>query len=49
MDMRPLAMPRFRAKLHGMTIGWYDTAEEADAAIEAAIALEKAEEEDQYA
>ena len=36
--------PRFRAELQGETIGWYDTADEANAAIDAAIAQARKDE-----
>ena len=35
--------PRWEAKFHGETLGWFDTAEEADAAVEAAIAQEESD------
>ena len=38
--------PRWRATYRGETLGWYDTAEQAEAAVAAARAAERAEEGD---
>ncbi len=40
----PFMPPRIRATRHGETLGWYDTIEEAESAIEADRELEEKEE-----
>lgn len=41
-----IAQPRFKAQFHGKVLGWFDTAEEAQGAIDAAFSAEQNEMDD---